>query len=162
MYLFCRRTEELLNGVYGQYLLNQMGSTTNSHISFPHQNDPSAPPSTEEITPPAPNRTLPSIEHNAQLQNHDIDINQVDSGHPSLETSISPNGGTSPSSTQHTPENNRKSSNESSDGVLKNNPFIVNGIQRAPNKIILEPIEHPIKEFGQVPRHLFAAKNPNK
>lgn len=47
------------------------------------------------------------------------------------------------------------------EGVLKNNPFVVNGVQRAPNKVILEPIEQSLREMasvGRVPRHLFAVK----
>lgn len=90
---------------------------------------------------------------------HSDDIEQVDSGHPSLETSTASPNDTVPPSAEETPKVVRKVSVD--DGILKMNPFVVNGIKRVPNKIILQPIEHPIKELG-VPRHLFAAKNPKK
>lgn len=91
---------------------------------------------------------------------HSDDIEQVDSGHPSLETSTASPNDTVPPSAEETPKVVRKVSVD--DGVLKMNPFVVNGVKRVPNKIILQPIEHPIKEPGSVPRHLFAAKNPKK
>lgn len=153
-----RRTEELIQGVYGQYLIdrqiNTIGSIHGGSQSAHIQDDNASQTSTVKYGPR--NNTLYSAnDGNGERQSTDAD--QVDSGHPSLETSVSPNE-TTPSSAQHTPRNDRKVSTDSNDGVLKYNPFVVNGIKRAPNKVILEPIEHSAKELGSVPKHLFAAK----
>ncbi|KAJ6642219.1 Transmembrane protein [Pseudolycoriella hygida] len=144
-----RRTEELIHGVYGQYLIekqiNNIGSQS-AHIQ-------------DDARYGQTNNTLyVANDENGDRQSKNGD--QVDSGHPSLETSVSPNE-TTPTSAQHTPQNVRKISTDANDGVLKYNPFIVNGIKRAPNKVILDPIEHSAKGMGHVPTHLFAAKRPN-
>lgn len=81
------------------------------------------------------------------------DADNQDSGHPSLDQSGTPSNttvelGSNPTSPVN--ENGRKDS----ENGLKNNPFTVNGVKRAPNKIILEPIEKPLKDK----KHLFAAK----
>lgn len=119
---------------------------------------------------PSTNRSHNHLQQTDGRPNVD-EIEQVDSGHPSLETSTttSPNE-TVPPSAAETPTKATERKLSIDDGVLKMNPFVVNGIRRAPNKIILEPIEHPIKEppplsaggggGGTVPRHLFAAKKP--
>lgn len=156
-----RRTEELIQGVYGQYLIerqiNNIGNNIDESQSAHIQDDNTSLNSTVKYGPT--NNTLYlANEGNAERQSKDAD--QIDSGHPSIETSVSPNE-TTPSSAQHTPHNVRKISTDSNDGVLKYNPFVVNGIKRAPNKVILEPIEHSAKDLGLVPKHLFAAKRPN-
>lgn len=155
-----RRTEELINGVYGQYLIerqiNDIGSNRDGSQSAHIQDDNTSEHSTAKYGPT--NNTLYLADDGTGERQADAD--QIDSGHPSIETSVSPNE-TTPSSAQHTPSKVRKISSDSNDGVLKYNPFVVNGIKRAPNKVILEPIEHAAKEMGHVPKHLFAAKRPN-
>lgn len=153
-----RRTEELIQGVYGQYLIerqiNNIGSIHDGSRSAHMQDDNVSQTSTAKYGPT--NNTL-YMTNDANGERPSTDADQVDSGHPSLETSVSPNE-TTPSSAQHSPRTVRKISTDSNDGVLKYNPFVVNGIKRAPNKVILEPIEHSAKELGLVPKHLFAAK----
>lgn len=155
-----RRTEELIQGVYGQYLIERqihtIGSNQDGSQSDHIQDDNASQNSAVKYGPT--NNTLYANDGNGERQSKDAD--QVDSGHPSLETSVSPNE-TTPSSAQHSPHNIRKISSDANDGVLKYNPFVVNGVKRAPNKVILEPIELSAKELGQVPKHLFAAKRPN-
>ncbi len=155
-----RRTEELIHGVYGQYLIerqintigsNQDGMSQSGHI----QDDDNGSENASVKYGPTNNTLYLANDGNVERQSRDVE--QVDSGHPSLETSVSPNE-TTPSSTQNTPQNGRKISTDSNDGVLKYNPFVVNGVKRAPNKVILEPIEHSAKQIGLVPKHLFAAK----
>lgn len=94
------------------------------------------------------------------LVNDFDDENQVDSGHPSLEQSGSPSNNTTKSiSDDGTPKHQldiRKDSVEST----KSNPFVVENIKPAPNKIILEPIEKSMQSMKLppiVPKHLFAA-----
>lgn len=159
-----RRTEELINGVYGQYLIerqiNNIGSEHERSQSSHMQDDNASHNSENNDVKYGPtNNTLFSA-NDANGERLSKELDQIDSGHPSLETSVSPNE-TTPSSAQHTPSNVRKISTDSNDGVLKYNPFVVNGIKRAPNKVILEPIEHSVKDLGHVPKHLFAAKRPN-
>lgn len=217
-----RRTEELLSGVYNQYVLEQQvynsNSTPHSHISFPK--DVSAPPislaaaTTTDIANASynsddetilatdstkrdlnkltaavvssRNRQQQQLPHNNQEGNN-IDDQFIDSGHPSLENSISnTNDLNEINSTSITPskiikkrfqqngeliQQNELLSSQQNDnisessigtvaGALKNNPFIVNnGIKRQPNKVILEPIEQPIRVgLGNVPKHLFVVK----
>lgn len=166
MIYFHRRTEELLNGVYGQYLNDHLGYAVQPTASAPDLSNLQTP----TISTTHQNRTSQSVRNDA----HNED---VDSGHPSLETSPtnSPNNNTPLASTEDTPNMQRRlhhqppiDSSQNFNGSSKPNPFIVNGIKRAPNKIILEPIDHPavVNEMsrgssgGAVPRHLFAAKNP--
>lgn len=152
-----RRTEELIQGVYGQYLIDRQINTIGSNYdrSQPTQDDDNV----SENSPDKYGRTNNTLylANDANRERQSRDAEQVDSGHPSLETSVSPNE-TTPSSTQNTPRNTRKASTDANDGVLKFNPFVVDGVKRAPNKVILEPIEHSAKEMGLVPKHLFAAK----
>lgn len=185
-----RRTEELLSGVYNQYIIERdhYGSplNPNSHISFPHTIATAPPPlfnRDTELTTPTFEQQLPenpaqvrmkqyqqmsNLKHDEMIDDdtastHDSQLydNQVDSGHPSFENpSQSP---TSPNSTRTPPALSQISTPHSNEGSasqrLKNNPFLVaNGMNRGPNKIILEPIEYPIAN-GMVPRHLFAAKS---
>lgn len=154
-----RRTEELIQGVYGQYLIerqiNNIGSNHDGSRSGHMQDDDNTSENSPAKYGPTNNTRYLANDANGERQSKDTE--QVDSGHPSLETSVSPNE-TTASSTQNTPDNTRKISTDSNDGVLKYNPFIVNGVKRAPNKVILEPIEHSAKQMGLVPKHLFAAK----
>lgn len=151
-----RRTEELIHGVYGQYLIERQINNIGSN----YDRRQSAQDNASEHSPDkygGTNNTL-YLANDANGERQSKDAEQVDSGHPSLETSVSPNE-TTPSSAQNSPRNSRKLSTDANDGVLKYNPFVVNGVKRAPNKVILEPIEHSAKEMGKVPKHLFAARN---
>lgn len=156
-----RRTEELIQGVYGQYLIerqiNAIGSNNEENHSAHIQDDNTSQSSAVKYGTTNGSQYLANGGNGEREPN---DADQVDSGHPSIETSVSPNE-TTPSSAQHTPNNVRKISTDSNDGVLKYNPFVVNGIKRAPNKVILEPIANSAKENGLVPKHLFAARRPN-
>lgn len=159
-----RRTEELIHGVYGQYLIerqiNNIGADIERSPSDPTQDDNTSQNSANDCKQYVPtNNTLFST-NDTNGERHSKDLDQVDSGHPSLEISVSPNETTS-SSAQQTPQNVRKISSDSNDGVLKYNPFVVNGVKRVPNKVILEPIDHDIKDLVHVPKHLFAARRPN-
>ncbi|XP_037035543.1 transmembrane protein 145-like [Bradysia coprophila] len=152
-----RRTEELIHGVYGQYLIERQINTIGSNYdrSQSAQDDDNASENSPDKYGPTNNTLYSANDVNGERQSRDAE--QVDSGHPSLETSVSPNE-TTASSAQNTPRNTRKISTDTNDGVLKYNPFVVNGVKRAPNKVILEPIENSVKEMGMVPKHLFAAK----
>lgn len=122
----------------------------------------------QTISPPKTN-DVPSARNMAQSV-------EIDSGHPSLETTPSDSPKTQtpiPSAPDAFDEGPAEQSPEPVgqyfNGSSKPNPFIVNnGVKRAPNKIILDPIEHPaavkglVGQVGSVPSHLFAAKNPNK
>lgn len=178
-----RRTEELINGVYGRYIderqIYNSSSTVNSHISFP--SDPSAPPPcTPPVAPPSSqqlsyqqssdddNQSIKKrLEHYLRkssdaepipaIYNNDLE-SQVDSGHPSLDQSGSPSNNTGASTSN--PDSPSKHQRKFSEDSLKANPFVVNGIKRPPNKIILDPIDHLVhrNEKATVPRHLFAVK----
>lgn len=157
-----RRTEELLSGVYNQYLRERecynSNATPISHISFPQM---ASAPSTDELITDGSYETnldILRIQHNSDSNEIKILQNDIDSGHPSLENSTSPNG-TGTSSVQDTP---KQIQTPPLDGVFKNNPFVVNGMTiRAPNRVILEPIDKPLRGGNDVPRHLFAAKRSN-
>uniref|UniRef100_A0A1B0CVQ4 Putative membrane protein n=1 Tax=Lutzomyia longipalpis TaxID=7200 RepID=A0A1B0CVQ4_LUTLO len=147
-----RRTEELINGVYSQYIIERelYGSNSNpiSHISFPQTatappGHPDAAAMTDINSPNPAQRRLASFRRR-DIVKQDSELEaQVDSGHPSLEnTSSSPNT-TGPSSGHDTPVRDRQT------GQLKGNPFLVNGQQRQPNKVILEPIEQPLRGPSQ-------------
>lgn len=175
---FFRRTEELLNGVYSPYLtstnIDADQNVENTTVPYLHR----------ATTAPSHSRLGPHNRYpTAPPTNDDID-NQNDSGHLSLENSASPND-TRPSSEQQSPirqqqhaANHHFSQDDpnvvhSSEGILKNNPFLINGIQRAPNKVILEPIEQSLRDMAvagvnaayqpphhqHVPKHLFAVNN---
>lgn len=105
---------------------------------------------------------------------------EIDSGHPSLDNSTcSPkeNGDLSLKSKTNIidlSEDVEEPTEEINEKPLKKNPFLVgngynsNSNNKGPNKIILEPIEHPIKspqntsQVKEVPKHLFAVKSKNK
>lgn len=201
--LFARRTEELLNGVYSQYLRerNCYNSTSHpiSHVSFPHP-PPSAPLQAQTSFETQDSPTHPALA---------LD-NQIDSGHPSMDGSNtnsspgsanSPHSNTSPTHTYNstasltprtiqtaatgiqsndppdTPSTNTFSSKPNS--ASKPNPFLAG---KGPNKVILQPIELPLRSnllpvsnpstalvpynnanssALNVPRHLFTAKSPS-
>lgn len=163
-------------------------ATPPSHISFPIANEsirqqPTAPVAsnssvdsddtylgaTEDPTNPEVFLYANQNIHQDIQENDHIEAEQVDSGHPSFETTTSPNGTNSPPSIQPDAQqlsseriiptdeigDNIKPNSATSSNILRNNPFIVG--QRPPNKVILEPIEHPIIQNG-VPKHLFAVK----
>lgn len=179
-----RRTEELINGNYGQYIYeHQMcNSNVHSHASFPDDlNAPSDILPSSQLTNQFATNTendLSKSDADNRFSNYlqqsvaenvssrppsaifNNDDNQADSGHPSLEHSGSPSNNTTKSiSNNGTPSSNiRKDSIES----IKSNPFVVvNGVKQTPNKIILEPIEQSIRNMNltaNVPKHLFAAR----
>lgn len=178
-----RRTEELLNGAYGNYLIERIDSRASAppleataleprRPSYPRMPAPKSAP---------PNGSVPSRSGAAMPPPPAVDRldnNDEDSGHPSLETSTS----ISPAAESPTNAVRRSAPADAAtsaspammfNGAARPNPFVVNGVQRAPNKIILEPIERPLvvagelersaggASAGRVPRHLFAAKNPH-
>lgn len=170
-----RRTEELINGIYGQYMYDQprSGSNAHSHASFPE--DPHAPSdilSSKQLQDGIYKSELDSrVSAYCQKQAYsDVsqpqsctmvnDYDENDSGHPSLDQSGSPSNNTTKSiSDGDTPTKDlRKDSVFSS----KSNQFVADDeAKSAPNKIILEPIEKSIKNMklpAIVPRHLFAVK----
>lgn len=171
-----RRTEELINGIYGQYMYEQQGqrivnanSNIHSHASFP--DDPNAPP---EILSTAQLNSQFAIEtendlHKSNVQNrfatylrgaqpddgrppvfnNEIE-NQVDSGHPSLDHSgDSPSNNTTKSvSDAGSPtKHSRKGSVES----IQSDAAVAHEEAQPPpppsNKIILEPIEQSIRNM---------------
>lgn len=168
-----RRTEELINGIYGQYMYDQPRSDSNahSHASFP--DDSHAPPEIlsskklqDEIYKTDVERRFSAYCQKPAFDGGDIsqpqsctmvdDYDEADSGHPSLDQSGSPSNNTTKSiSDGESPiKDLRNDSTES-------NKFVDDEQKTAPNKIILEPIEKSIKNMklpAIVPRHLFAAK----
>lgn len=154
--------------MYSHYLNHSHVSeiSTISHHHHGHSHAHRSP------TAPQPDSGNRSVRNNLNQQNQDTADNQVDSGHPSLENSVSPTE-TRPSSGQESPKLGVRNTQahsaslpsappppllETDNGILKHNPFVVNGVQRIPNKVILEPIANTIREVERVPRHLFAAK----
>lgn len=167
-----RRTEELMNGIYGQYVFDHRRSESNahSHASFPE--DVNAPPeirSSNQLNGEIYNHmttNFPAKQMHGDVSqpqsctmaaNEYDEENQNDSGHPSLDQSGSPSNNTTKSiSDGDSPIKLRKDSIES----VKSNQF-VGDTKPAPNKIILEPIEKSLQAMklpAIVPRHLFAAK----
>lgn len=172
-----RRTEELINGIYGQYMYDQSRcSNAHSHASFPDD-------------PNAPSDILSSKQLQDEVYRSDIerrfstygskttygdasqpqsctmvdDYDEADSGHPSLDQSGSPSNNTTKSISDGEPpiEDLRKDSTVSN----RSEQFVKDESKPAPNKIILEPIEKSIKNMklpAIVPRHLFAAKKGDK
>lgn len=179
-----RRTEELINGIYGQYMYDhpRLGSNAHSHASFPE--DAHAPSDIlsskqlqEEVYRSASEHRFSAHcqklaygygGDDSQPQSCTMvdDYDEADSGHPSLDQSGSPSNNTTKSiSDGDSPTKDlRKHSVES----ITTNHFVVDESKPAPNKIILEPIEKSMKTMklpAIVPRHLFAAKkeiNENK
>lgn len=197
-----RRTEELLTNAYGGYLIERMNENTvrtvPSHLS-PRRDYPRGGSLFKATTTTSPTITASASRDSgvsmhgpggglAARDRNDNNDEDEDSGHPSLETStsISPND-TAPPSAEESPTAARLSEHRTTsatatggmmfNGTSRPNPFVVNGVQRVPNKIILEPIERSLTEqqqqqqrttpvssagsAGAVPRHLFAAKNPS-
>ncbi|XP_055839460.1 transmembrane protein 145-like [Episyrphus balteatus] len=154
-----RRTEELLNGVYSQYLCERQcynsASTPLSHISFPNGQNL--------------NQTFVQNNHNIQqVTGRKSPEEQHDSGHPSLEDiPSSSSSGKSNDDRNKLPEpsappvsDNSKTSSANS-SASKRNPFVINSAAATkPNKIILDPINPPVQtnRLSDVPAHLFAAR----
>lgn len=185
-----RRTEELISGVYNQYIIerelygNERMNPV-SHISFPPS--ATAPPQSQitvNVNGEVPKGGRSQSDNNYQMNSGYFDShNQVDSGHPSIENNTPETSPASPVNSVHTnmttldqssqtptgDQDTKVSSTSSSannvDGELKKNPFLAGGHQRAPHRIILEPLERPAAAaaavVGSVPKHLFAAKNSN-
>lgn len=179
-----RRTEELISGVYNQYVIERELYGNDhmnpiSHISFPPA-APSAPPLASRANDEdhmGESLELRKDERRAHLEG-DFPIssayfdshNQVDSGHPSIDNNTPE---TSPASPVHTPMTDQSSQTPTgaeqkgtptptpAEGELRNNPFLAGGLQRAPHRVILEPLERP-SQSGSVPKHLFAAKSNSK
>lgn len=181
-----RRTEELINGIYGQYIYEhsnqQRNTSVHSHASFPE--DPNAPP---ELLPTAQinNQYALQTENNLDRSTAQYGVttylqktasvdgrlsppptvnceieNQVDSGHPSLDHSAdgsSPSNNTTKSVSDH--ESPTPKTRENSAKSSKSQT----ATKAMPNKIILEPIEKSIRSMqlpatANVPKHLFAAR----
>lgn len=163
-----RRTEDLINGIYGNYIYDSArGSNAHSHASFP--DDPNAPSnilSTKQL-------------QEEMLKYHEkphYDISQpqsctmvgdyeADSGHPSLEQSASPSNNTTKSiSDGDSPIKDGTMDQRISSAVsMKNGQFVEDSkdSKTASSKILLEPIERSIKHMQLptiVPKHLFAVK----
>lgn len=179
-----RRTEELINGIYGQYAHENEHATSNlhRHASFPH--DPNAPPeilSSNQLdgdlykndlnngfTKYAPNRMTAGDISQPQsctvVDGYD-DENQVDSGHPSLEHSRSPSNSNNTTKSVSDTESPTKDLELRKDSVVSIKSGRSNGdpTKPAPNKIILEPIERSLQSMklsAIVPKHLFVARKP--
>lgn len=172
-----RRTEDLINGMYGQYMYDQprSGSNAHSHASFPE--DSHAPADIlsskqlqDEIYKSDLERRFSAYCQKPAFGDGDVsqpqsctmvdDYDEADSGHPSLDQSGSPSNNTTKSISDgdaSPAKDLRKDSVE----INKTNQFVDDEQKAAPNKIILEPIEKSIKNMklpAIVPRHLFAAK----
>lgn len=168
-----RRTEELISGIYGQYIFEhqtQRNANIHSHASFP--DDPNAPPeilSTAQLSNQFAVQTENDL-HKSHMQNrfathlqktptddashptvfnNDIE-NQADSGHPSLEHS---GDGSSPSNntTKSVSDNGsptKHSRKDSAESIESETNKMVNADSKVqPNKIILEPIEPSIRNM---------------
>lgn len=170
-----RRTEELINGIYGQHMYDQprSGSNAHSHASFPE--DPHAPGDIlsskqlqEEVYKSELERRFSA--YYQQPVNGDVsqpqsctmvnDYEETDSGHPSLDQSGSPSNNT----TKSISDGDSPAKDLRKDSIASSNQF-VDESKAAPNKIILEPIEKSIKSMklpAIVPRHLFAVKKSDE
>lgn len=93
-----------------------------------------------------------------------------DSGHLSLEVTGSPNSNDTPTTPQEESLINQQEPEKPTSPpplvpILKDNPFKVS-TNKAPNKILLEPIQLPIHNNlilnSNVPRHLFTVKKTNQ
>lgn len=143
-----------------------MYPNTNLHGAYPVNTfmPPSAPPyPRSDVTGKAISENFkPHLDHkdNTNLSTELELDNQADSGHPSLDQSGTPSN-TTVELSSNTASPAKESSRKDSATSLKNNPFTVNGVKRPPNKIILEPIEKPLRDNkldASVPKHLFAVK----
>lgn len=161
--LICRRTEELISGIYGRYIYEQqMHPNTNIHNKLSYPTQPQYPIiNNVETINENDNPLKPYLEKsiNHSLTENEME-NQVDSGHPSLEHSGTASNTTLELASNATSPEKHHSRNDSGNSS-KSNPFVVNGVKRPPNKIILEPIDKPLRDNKldtAVPKHLFAAK----
>lgn len=162
-----RRTEELINGIYGQYTqeTHRSNSNAHSHASFP--DDANAPPeivASNRLSCDSGRQFSPHHQHgggdvsqpqSCTMVNEYEDEQQNDSGHLSLEHSGSPSNNTTKSISD-----NGSPDRKGSTHTLDSNQ-LTNEMKPAPNKIILEPITQSIQNMklpAIVPRHLFAAK----
>lgn len=167
-----RRTEELINGIYGNYMYDQprSGSNAHSHASFPE--DPNAPSdilSSKQLQEEIFVRRLSSYCQKpgdaSQPQSCTLvdDYGEADSGHPSLDQSGSPSNNTTKSISDGDSPNKETLNDLRKDSAVssKSEQFVNDDSRPAPNKIILEPIAKSIKSMKLptiVPRHLFAVK----
>lgn len=168
-----RRTEELINGIYGNYMYDQpRSSNAHSHASFPE--DPNAPSdilSSKQLQEEIFQRRFstycqkPAFGDASQPQSCTMvgDYDEADSGHPSLDQSGSPSNNTTKSISDGESPNKETDLDLRKDSAVstKSDQFVNENSKAAPNKIILEPIEKSIKSMrlpAIVPRHLFAAK----
>lgn len=168
----CRRTEQLISGVYSDYIRerNYYNSTSNpiSHVSFPRP-PPSAPTAVSRTSIDSTNSSYPipqSLHLYKPSETPSTHENQlIDSGHPSMEgSSGSPNSPNSPETPERTstattvrserqteakPSSGKSNKSNSSQNLLNNkpNPFLANAKDagKGPNKIILQPIELPLR-----------------
>lgn len=177
-----RRTEELINGIYGKYVHEneRADSNVHRHASFP--DDPNAPP--EILSSNQLDGELYKNELNHRFMNYaqnrmtagDIsqpqsctlvdeyeDENQVDSGHPSLEHSRSPSNSNNTTKSLSDTESPKLELRKDSVVSVKSGQSNGDPTKPAPNKIILEPIERSLQSMklpAVVPKHLFVAKKP--
>lgn len=154
-----RRTEDLINGIYGQYIYDSArGSNAHSHASFPDDAN-------------APAEILSSKQLQAEMykafhekQPYDVsqpqsctlagDYDEADSGHPSPSNNTTKSISDGDSPTKDGTTEQRINSAVS----IKNDQFVNDDSKAAPNKILLEPIEKSIKSMqlpAIVPKHLF-------
>lgn len=177
-----RRTEELINDIYGQYAHQQERSGPNAHRHASFPDDPNAPP--EILSSNQLDGELYKNELNNRFMNYAQnqaaagdasqpqsctlidgyeDENQIDSGHPSLENSRSPSNSNNTTKSLSDTESPEKDSELRKDSVasVKSGRSDGDGTKPAPNKIILEPIERSLQSMklpAIVPKHLFVAK----
>lgn len=173
-----RRTEELINGIYGQYVHEheRINSNVHRHASFP--DDPNAPPeilSSNQLDGNVYKNELNYVQNGmtagniSQPQSCTLvdgyeDENQVDSGHPSLEHSRrSSNSNSTIKSVSDTesPKKDLEMRKDSVVSVKSGQSMIGDSTKPAPNKIILEPIERSLQSMklpAIVPKHLFVTK----
>lgn len=169
-----RRTEELINGIYGNYAYDhpRSGSNAHSHASFPE--DPNAPSdilSSKQLQEEIFERRfsnycqkpiVPGDISQPQSCTMVGDYDEADSGHPSLDQSGSPSNNTTKSiSDGESPIKDSDRDSRKQSVVSTGDQFVGDERKPAPNKIILEPIEKSLKHMKLptiVPRHLFAVK----
>lgn len=164
-----RRTEDLINGIYGNYIYDSArGSNAHSHASFP--DDPNAP--AEILSSKRLQEEMLKAYHEKPV--YDVsqpqsctmvaDFVEADSGHPSLEQSRSPSNTTKSISDGDSPIKDGAMEERISSAVsMKHDQFVDDSkdSKTAPNKILLEPIEKSIKNMQLptiVPKHLFAVR----
>lgn len=165
-----RRTEDLINGIYGNYIYDSArGSNAHSHASFP--DDPNAPADIlsskrlqEEMLKAYHEKPAYDVSQPQSCTMVD-DYVEADSGHPSLEQSASPSNNTTKSiSDGDSPIKDGAMEQRTHSAVsMKHDQFVddAKDSKTAPNKILLEPIERSIKNMQLptiVPKHLFAVR----